>query len=80
MNMENQQPNMSSEFTLQNMVSILQKEVEEQKKKIAALMGTGNVQIDTNDVTILYHLQLRENQTLQTEIERLQQLLSEVDE
>lgn len=80
MNMENQQPNMSSEFTLQNMVSILQKEVEEQKKKIAALMGTGNVQIDTNDVTILYHLQLRENQSLQTEIERLQQLLSEVDE
>ena len=69
-----------SEPSLQLMVSKLQKEVEEQKKKIAVLTGTDNVHIDTNDVTVLYHLQLRENQSLRTEIDRLQQLLSEVSE
>ena len=71
---------MDSETSLQLMVSRLQKDVEEQKKTIAALTGTDNVHIDTNDVTILYHLQLRENQSLRAEIDRLQQLLSEVND
>lgn len=75
--MENPESTLDLETSLQLKVSRLEKEVEDQKRTIAELTGTDSVHIDTNDVTVLYHLQLRENQSLRAEIERLQQLLSE---
>ena len=78
--MENPESTLDLETSLQLKVSRLEKEVEDQKRTIAELTGTDNVHIDTNDVTVLYHLQLRENQSLRAEIERLQQLLSEVND
>jgi hypothetical protein len=78
--MENPESTLDLETSLQLKVSRLEKEVEDQKRTIAELTGTDSVHIDTNDVTVLYHLQLRENQSLRAEIERLQQLLSEVND
>lgn len=51
---------------------------EKQKQTIAALTGTEGITVDTNDLAVLYHLQLRETQRLQNEIERLHQMLSDV--
>lgn len=56
----------------------LRMENEKQKQTIAALTGTEGVTIDTNDLAVLYHLQLRETQRLQNEIDRLHQMLSDV--
>ena len=56
----------------------LKLENEKQKQTIAALTGTEGITVDTNDLAVLYHLQLRETQRLQNEIERLHQMLSDV--
>ena len=56
----------------------LKVENEKQRQTIAALTGTEGVSVDTNDLTVLYHLQLRETQRLQNEIDRLHQTLSDV--
>ena len=56
----------------------LKLENEKQKQTIAALTGTEGITVDTNDLAVLYHLQLRETQRLQNEIDRLHQTLSDV--
>ena len=56
----------------------LKLENEKQKQTIAALTGTEGITVDTNDLAVLYHLQLRETQRLQNEIDRLHQMLSDV--
>ena len=56
----------------------LKLENEKQKQTIAALTGTEGITVDTNDLAVLYHLQLRETKRLQNEIERLHQMLSDV--
>lgn len=56
----------------------LKLENEKKKQTIAALTGTEGITVDTNDLAVLYHLQLRETQRLQNEIERLHQMLSDV--
>lgn len=56
----------------------LREEVERQKKTIEVLLGTANMEVVTDDVLVLYHMQLNENQLLRQRLESLQQQLLNV--
>ena len=63
---------------VQQELETLRIENEKQKKTIAALTGTEGVTVNTDDLAVLYHLQIRETQRCQNEIDRLHQQLSDV--
>ena len=64
--------------SLEDEVTRLKEEITKQQNTIAALLGTTNMQVVTDDVVVLYHMQLSNSQSLQLRLEAAQQQLSNV--
>ena len=59
--------------SLKGEVEKLREEIEKQKKTIEVLLGTADMEVVTDDVLVLYHMQLNENQLLHQRLDSLKQ-------